>query len=358
MARTTTKPRVLLLSATSIFGGGEVYYIKLVKLLLERYELAAVAFNPKLQSEFENMGIRVWRGEFSPTSSLLSRYTIAAKCLLKALRDYRPRLVHLNGGSETFLDLIPRVLGIPVLITYHTYTNASEAFHKRLLRALCFRLAKKVICVSTTVRDNLHDILWTSNTVVIPNWVDFACEGGHRATFDGSRAISLLFVGRIEIAKGIFDLLQAMKHLDGVHLDIVGEGSCMSRAMDESVNLSVTFHGFQENVASFYRNADLFVLPSHSEGHPLVLIEAMSCGVPCLTSNIPAAIETAGNGQFALTYRCGDPCDLAEKIRCLQKNPSSLISLSEDGQRYALTAYSEERIRPMYFNLFRSVLEA
>lgn len=358
MFHTNTKPRILLVSATTIFGGGEVHYIKLAKLLNEHYELAAVVFNSMLQNEFENMGIRVWRGNIPPNPSILERYLHGAKCLLKALHTYKPKLIHLNGGPETFLAAIPKIFGVPIIITYHTYTNTTEKFLKRLLLSFCVKLAKKIICVSATVQSNLRDVVWANNTTVIPNWIDFKPVPNTHTLFDGTRQLSLLFIGRIETQKGIFDLLQAMKYLDNVKLDIVGEGSCIAKAIKESIGLPVTFHGFKKDVKSFYKNADLFVLPSLSEGQSLVLIEAMSSGTPCLISDIPALVETACNGQFASTYRCGDPEDMAKKIRALQEHPSSLAALSLNGQNYALAAYSEERIRPMYFNLLQSIFRA
>jgi glycosyltransferase involved in cell wall biosynthesis len=350
------RPRILLVSASLIFGGGEVYYTKLAKILSEKYELAAVAFNPTLQAAFENLGLQVWNEPIPTAATIFRRYILFAKCIRKAIRQYRPELVHLNGGPEVFLAWIPRLCGVPVIISYHTSMSASLPLHKRWLLSSSFFLSRKVICVSETVRKNLYQYAWATNTIVISNWLGHVPEEVTRPSYDGARPFRLLFVGRMEEAKGIFDLLHAMRFLENVSLDIVGDGPDMARAQRECVGLPVRFHGFQPAVGIYYRNGDLLAFPSPSEGQGLVLIEAMAYGLPCLISDIEATIETTGNGRFAEIFRCGDPSDLARKIRALQDSQSRLAYLSEHGSQYALETYTEERVRPMYLNLIDSIL--
>lgn len=357
MSNANNKTRILLVSATSIFGGGEIHYVKLAKILSEKYALAGVVFNPELQTEFQNMGMQVWRGAIPVGCAVWKKYLIVARCMLKAICQYRPALVHLNGGLEGYLAIIPRICGVPVLITNHVVRpKTSTALLKRITLAVSTRLAEKVVCVSATAQNNLRQYAWTKNTVVIPNWLGNLPETKNRTAYDGKREFRLLFVGRVETAKGIFDLLRAMKYLTEVRLEVVGEGPDTLKAKNESDGLPVHFHGFHKDVAPFYAAADMFVFPSHLEGQGQTLIEAMSFGLPCLVSDIEAAIETSGNGRFAEKFRCGDSSDMAAKIRSLQNNPSRLAHLSDEGRRYALETYTEERVRPMYFHLVRSIV--
>ncbi len=357
MGMPQTRPRILLVDATSAFGGGEVYYIKLAKLLSEKYELAAVAFNPRLKAEFEDMGMPVWAGTIPDGCTIWRKYLIVTRCTLKAIRHFHPALVHLNGGLEGYLAFIPRLFGIPVLLTNHIVrTNAPAALLKRLALWISAMLTEKVICVSETVQSNLRQHAWATNTIVIHNWLGLVPDHANRTRDDGTCKFRLLFVGRIEAAKGIMDLIRAIELLQNVRLDVVGEGPDLARAMKRCVGMPVHFHGFQENVTSYYMDADMLVFPSYSEGQGLVLIEAMSCGLPCLASDIAAAIETTDHGRFAELFRCGDPSDLADKIRGLQNNRQRLAYLSEQGRSYALETYSEEHIRPIYFDLIQPII--
>lgn len=356
MRAPSLRPTILLVSNTTIFGGGEVYYAKLAKLLLEDYEIAAVVCNPMLQQEFETMGVHVRRADAPPHATRLRKYLIVAKVLFRAIRDYQPRLIHINGGSGVFFALILGLFKTPILITYHTYTDPTIALYRKLLLKFAARSAKKVICVSKAVQNNWRNVLGATNTVVISNWISPMPPADNHKIYDGKRPLSLLYVGRLEPEKGIFDLLQAVKHLENVHLDVVGDGSCMAEAMRRSSTLPVTLHGFKKDVAGFYQAADLFVLPSLSEGQSIVLIEAMVWGLPCLISDLPAPMETAGDGEFAMTYCAGDPKDLANKICSFQKSPERLIMMSKKAQNYARTMYSEDRAKPMCLDLIRSIL--
>jgi glycosyltransferase involved in cell wall biosynthesis len=99
----------------------------------------------------------------------------------------------------------------------------------------------------------------------------------------------LLAVGRLVESKNISFLIRALvplTHLDW-RLDIVGDGELRSRLEGEATASGlgdrIRFHGHRDDVASFYRRADLFLLPSKLENAPLVLLEAMSHGLPTLS---------------------------------------------------------------------------
>lgn len=106
----------------------------------------------------------------------------------------------------------------------------------------------------------------------------------------------LLFLGRVEIAKGILDLIYAIKALvdDGClnfHLSIVGEGPHLKTAKDLvkslELNRNIKFDGpvFDKgDIQKSYQKNDLFILPSHHEGFPRVLYEAMIYGIPIVTT--------------------------------------------------------------------------
>lgn len=352
------RPRILLVSGADIVAGGEIYYIKLAKVLLQHYELGAVLFNPALQAEFDNMGIRIWRGEILQNPASPQKYILIAKHLRIAFREFSPDLVHLNGGAEGYLAPIPWLMGIPSFITNHILRKASRSsVLKRLVLWASTQCATTTVCVSATAQHNLQNYAWAKKTIVIPNWIDIVPGEYSRPVYDRSRPFRLLFVGRIESEKGIYDLIEAIKSLCNVHLDIVGEGPGLTRAIDTSAGLPVYFHGFKRDVATFYKDADLLIFPSHSEGQGLVLIEAMSYGLPCVASDIGAVLETTGNGQFVETFRCGDTCDLAKKIHAMQNDSNRLAYLSEHGRRHALRTYTEERISHQYINLIRSIIQ-
>jgi glycosyltransferase involved in cell wall biosynthesis len=122
--------------------------------------------------------------------------------------------------------------------------------------------------------------------------------------------IYLLFVGRIEEAKGVGRILRVAKalHTNGVpfELHLVGDGSerpiFERRAQDEGLGSCITFHGWQPKpaLADFYRRAHILLFPSSSsEGWPKVLSEAMAYGVvpvASTVSSIPQILAETGAG--------------------------------------------------------------
>ena len=131
----------------------------------------------------------------------------------------------------------------------------------------------------------------------------------------------LLSVGRLSREKGHADLIQAfpkMMELAGnspLRLIIVGEGSERPRIEELCRNLRLTdvviLAGQQDDINPYYSTADVFVLPSHSEGCPNVLLEAMAAGVPVVATDVGGIPEVVTNGRDAILVKKHDQAGLA-----------------------------------------------
>lgn len=141
---------------------------------------------------------------------------------------------------------------------------------------------------------------------------------GKSSTGDTKR---FLTIGRLTpLHKGI-DLLIEAFHLFAEknsvwNLDIVGEGGEENtyKALVRKYELEdrVTFHPFTNNIQQYYSNAQIYVLSSRWEGMPLVLVEAMSHGLPIVTSDLPVCKEILGD--FGMYFKNGDITELAQKL--------------------------------------------
>jgi len=125
----------------------------------------------------------------------------------------------------------------------------------------------------------------------------------------------LLAVGRLSAEKGHADLIEAMALLRDSHpgnfrLIVAGDGperrSLERRCSALDLSGSVIFTGHQADIAHYYGIADLFVLPSHSEGSPNVLLEAMAAGLPIVSTAAGGAAELVSHGDTALVVGCRD----------------------------------------------------
>ena len=133
----------------------------------------------------------------------------------------------------------------------------------------------------------------------------------------------LLFVGRLTEAKGIFTLLDALSIIvekgQNIHLSIAGDGYLADTVKEYSKHLKlhnrVTFHGHccWEDLQQMYYDADLFVLPSYAEGMPKVVLEAMTLGVPVVTTavgSLPLLFQARQHCRFVPVADSGRLADV------------------------------------------------
>lgn len=171
----------------------------------------------------------------------------------------------------------------------------------------------------------------------------------------------ILTVGRLSKEKGQADLLQAYARLceraaGQFHLVIVGEGperGELERLRDRlGLSGSVTLAGQQSDVRRFYDIADLFILPSHSEGSPNVLLEAMASGVPVVATKVGGVPEMATDEEDALLVERSDHTAMAEAMWRIH---------FEEGLRQRLTAAAggvlQRHTTEAYFRSISAVLE-
>ncbi len=132
----------------------------------------------------------------------------------------------------------------------------------------------------------------------------------------------LLMVSRLSHEKGHVDLLEALAILKrwGVkfHLPIVGEGyerGAIERARERlGLTGDVTLAGHQNDVRPYYAAATLYLMPSHSEGSPNALLEAMAAGVPAVASSAGGIPEIMTDGRTGLLTPARNPEALAKAI--------------------------------------------
>lgn len=169
--------------------------------------------------------------------------------------------------------------------------------------------------------------------------------------------LQLLYVGRLESEKGLPYLFQSLiilkKQYIKFHLNLVGTGQdekeLQKLAAEYHLNKEISFHGYikyGESLFSFYKNSDLFILPSLSEGSPNVLMEAMAFGVPIIATNVGGIPEIIHHNQNGLLVEAGSAKALAEAISDLTSNSLLINSFRKqykiDSQSYTMEAYQEK----------------
>ena len=118
----------------------------------------------------------------------------------------------------------------------------------------------------------------------------------------------------------------------------------------------ITLAGHQEDVKPFYGLADLFVMPSHSEGSPNALLEAMMAHVPIVATHVGGIPEIVTHGETALLVPPSDPAALAAALAQLLANPALAQRLALAAQRQALDHHQPAAYRHQLARIHLQVL--
>lgn len=209
---------------------------------------------------------------------------------------------------------------------------------------------------------------------IIPNGVDterFAPrkpDRETRATYNIPYEVPVMIaVGRLEYEKGFHLAIEALNALrrQDVHLLIVGKGREAARlqSLAASTGLSsrVHFTGFVKHTSlpALYATSDLFLMPTlREEGHPLVVAEAMACGLPVVASLIGGIPSIVNEGIHGYLIPPGDVKALARQIDTLLEIPERAHAMGLASRTKAVESFSIERMIADTERVFLAALKA
>jgi glycosyltransferase involved in cell wall biosynthesis len=272
----------------------------------------------------------------------------------KALRDFplsllrHPRtVVHLHLSKRTFWRQAPFAAAAlaarrPLIVQLHGPGFGGEAT-ALLERAAC------VVVSCDVQRVWVRSLVKNAHVVTVPPPVVMA------AAAPAARPNVVLFLGRLEAGKGIYDLLDALagvrSAVPDVRLVCAGEGDRPGVARyAERLGIAdaVKFTGWvgPSGKRALLETAAAFVLPSYDEALPASLVEAMSAGVPPLVSAVGGIPEVVQDGVSGLLVAAGDRANLERRLKRLLLDRVLAGRLGEAARESARLRFSPERVLP------------
>ena len=156
----------------------------------------------------------------------------------------------------------------------------------------------------------------------------------------------ILFIGRLVKVKNLPILIEALKGTD-IKLDIFGNGPEKETllALAERVNVKIKISDPIPNdeLPDVYRKYPLFVLPSKYEGNPKVLLEAMSCGIAVVGSDISGISAVVRNGETGMLFPADNSCELRRIITELMENCELRRKLASNAREKICSEFSMEQ---------------
>lgn len=269
---------------------------------------------------------------------------------------FMPDVVVLASDWQTLIgSVVDAVSPVPVIAEFHnTYdyvmrkVGTSEGWVKTHLTQLLFRHTIRNLgrCARLVVLTESDARGWRrhfNNVTVIPNPVTLYPDVIDDVPKDLGR---IIFVGRFNHEKRVDRLITAFSMMadkyPGWHVDIFGDGNEKDKLIhlirEKMMEERIIIHEPTKAIYDEYKRSEMLVLCSEHEASPLVLVEAMACGVPCVSLDCPnGPREIIQDGKTGLLARNGDVVDLSAKIEWMITHESDRLEMGRNARIYAAT---------------------
>lgn len=294
---------------------------------------------------------------------------LVGKTVTDLNKSHPVSLIHAHSGSVSAWAslVVSRRHNIPLVVTYH----GSEVHDRLKCRRKGWQMCRDVFQqaqLNLPVSRDLESIL--RRHVEPKGQCETLLLGVDQARFypssEPKQEKSVLFVGHVRQAKGIFDLLMAWKKVktacpDSV-LKIVGNdctgGEFLKRITSLDLANSIKILGPIPNhtIPDVMRGSSLFCLPSYGEGTPVSVMEAMSCGLPIVATRVGGVPDIVIHNQTGLLVDKGDIQNLADALIFLLGNPDVMDKFSQAARMFACENFDGEKSAKHLVNLYEELL--
>ncbi len=339
--------KILRLTTLLDFGGQEKQYISFTEkpeLLRHEYIFAAIGYGGYAENLLRKRGfeVHILNKNFA-IKNLLNIWTI-----YKLIKTIKPDIVHTAAAEANFHGIIAAKLsGVKIIIAEEIGIPNHSSVAKKIFRFV-YTFADKIIGVSQSVKN----FLVRSNEIpekkgkVIYNPVSIPKKFSRR----NSDQFEIVYVGRLEQVKNVATLIKALSKIEipNLHLTIVGDGrekENLEQLCDElNQKNRITFTGFYANPSEYLCSADLFVLPSFSEGFGIAAVEAMMLKIPVLCSNVGGIPEFISDGVNGWLFNPNNENELIAKLEMiLNLNKNNLHEIAQIGYKSVIEKFTIEK---------------
>jgi glycosyltransferase involved in cell wall biosynthesis len=355
----------------------EILTILAQNMDLDRFELGACVYEydgNEAGRQFERLGGRIYT--IDTGRGMTARFRELTG-LVSFFRKHRPDIVqthvlkaNLYGVIAAKLAKVPVVIGTEMTLKDTAPTRFGR-FRDRLLQPLAARIIDR--CDSFVVTSEFIKREWYGDSAsdkVVVVYPPFNLEKLHASERNGSPRTArdgkthLCYVGRLSEEKGVRTLLDAMKVVigrnAGTTLTIVGTGpleaELRGRAATMGADGAISFTGYQANVFDVLKEMDGLVLPSRSEGCPIVVLEAMAMALPVVATAVGGTPELVRAGTTGILVPPNDPVKLAEAMIELSGDPKRARAYGKAGRDVAFADFHPSqftsRLEDLYMKLY------
>ena len=291
--------------------------------------------------------------------------------LIRILVFDSPDLVHLNSSlsergifRDALLVTIVRLFRIPVITNLRgnflpgkivALSRSTEAAYRFM-----FKRSQKIVALSIVSKNGVHQLgNFENKTVVMPNFVDIK----HIPTKqeNKTRELRVAYLGTLIESKGLKTIYETAAQLPELEFILIGDTPVKSAPSDlvgklsNLTNISLTGSLPHSAALEMISDCDVLLLPSHSEGFPLAVAEAMAIGLVIIASPvgaIPEMVDTP-EGGFLIPHQASD--DYVSALRTLSSSPELRKKLGEHNRSKSISMYAYEDVIDRWLNIYQAI---
>jgi glycosyltransferase involved in cell wall biosynthesis len=294
------------------------------------------------------------------------RFGVVSPASVSGLRAvvtrFRPDLIHTHNVGVT-LATRAAVIGVrpaPRLLT--TFHGVAPGDYRRAARLLRFAAPRVIACSAAVARSLASAGYPAERVAVITNGASLEPATPERIAavrreYDLAESRLVIGVGRLVVQKSWSTLIEASRHLERVSIVVAGPGDLLEelQAAAAEAGTGVRFIGPVSDVAALLGCAACWVSTSSWEGLPLTLLEALSLGVPAITTAVDG-VQDVVTEDAAVIVPVGDAYAVARAITRVLDDADLAERLSKAGRALA-TAWAPETMITRYREAYRTAVE-
>lgn len=332
------QPRLRVLLCTPLpppYGGVATWSTEILdSKLVEQFEVQVVDIAPRTEGD--------QRSRFRPSRAAHSVWVLGE--FVRQLIQFKPQIVHCSTSyrwglaRDLPMALLAKASGAKTIL--HTHGGDFHRFLERLSEPLLslvvesLRLLDCIVVLTYEVKTALENEYCLANVMCIPNFIDtsrfepeMVKNGKKIAHKDDLEAV---FIGWMIEAKGIFDAVRVLARVPGWNVTFVGPKPnddteyrlmALARELNVATRMTVLSAVPRADIPAILHRADLFLLPSHREGFPISVLEAMAAGVPVVATDVGAVREMIIHDVTGFVVPLGNLDKMADAIQVLVKDP-------------------------------------
>jgi len=347
-------------------GGMQRHSLLLINEL-SKYDIEIVVFHPHNKNLFQSkQNIKeIFVEPIDKNKTYLKECYYYSKRIYNQLQNYKDYIIYSQGLSVWYgIKKIKNIIVNPHGLEPYQAIGRKEKLYGipfKIIFNKIFNKANFVVSLGGKLTGILKENISNKQTeiVIIPNGTNIPdCKRENK----NSETLKVFFVGRFESNKGINILLQAAQELNNegytnIEYILGGKGSLFEELKNKYTSSNFIFKGFisDQDLNDYYKEADIFILPTLFEGMPTVVLEAMSYSLPVIVTNVGATAELVNHENGFLIEANNKEAIKDSLIKFTKLSTEEILKMQDNSFRKVKNLFTWEIIAKKHIELFKKI---